>query len=230
MIDLAAAKATYRSAALVFADLVARIPADDWEEPGLGEWDLRALVGHTSRALSTVINYLQRPAANEAASSPEQYFARAKQTASAASPEVNAVADGAANPGAGGMAMPDAYAVAVAERGRQAGRQLGAEPATAVRVLVDHALESVDTSPDVLIETAAGGMYLRNYLPTRTFELAVHSLDIAAAAGVAAALPADVLLEATALAGRIAVELGCGLEVLTALTGRTGLPEGFTVV
>ena len=29
-----------------------------WTEPGLGEWDVRSLVGHTSRALLTVETYL----------------------------------------------------------------------------------------------------------------------------------------------------------------------------
>ena len=37
---------------------------DRWERPGLGEWDIRALVGHTSRSLLTVEIYLaRRPAA-----------------------------------------------------------------------------------------------------------------------------------------------------------------------
>ena len=33
-----------------------------WTEPGLGEWDVRSLVGHTSRALLTVETYLATPA------------------------------------------------------------------------------------------------------------------------------------------------------------------------
>ncbi len=73
-------------------------------------------------------------------------------------------------------------------------------------------------------------MYLRNYLPTRTFELAVHSLDTAAAAKVAVTVPAQVLLEVTGLAARIAVDRGDGVSILTALTGRRRLPDGFTVV
>lgn len=37
-----------------FADLVGRLPATSWDGPGLGDWDLRALVGHTTRSLITV--------------------------------------------------------------------------------------------------------------------------------------------------------------------------------
>ena len=30
---------------------------DRWDQPGLGEWDVRALVGHTSRSLLTLETY-----------------------------------------------------------------------------------------------------------------------------------------------------------------------------
>ena len=73
-------------------------------------------------------------------------------------------------------------------------------------------------------------MRLDTWLPTRTFELAVHSLDIAAATGVSAGLPAVVLADAAALAARIAVAMGNGPTVLRALTGRGVLPEAFSVV
>ena len=62
------------------------------------------------------------------------------------------------------------------------------------------------------------------YLPTRTFELAVHSLDIAGALGISLELPDDVLADALALASRITVASGRGSAVLLALTGRAGLP------
>ena len=53
--------ATYLEAAGSFAELVASLP-DDLSGPGLGDWDLRALVGHTSRSLVTVSDYLRQPA------------------------------------------------------------------------------------------------------------------------------------------------------------------------
>ena len=73
-------------------------------------------------------------------------------------------------------------------------------------------------------------MRLTAYLPTRTFELAVHGADIAAATGLAVTFPPAVLAEAAALAARTAVELGSGAAVLAALTGRAALPPGFSVV
>jgi len=39
----------FAEAARAYADLVAGITPEQWTAPGLGEWDLRALVGHTSR-------------------------------------------------------------------------------------------------------------------------------------------------------------------------------------
>ncbi|MDQ0096006.1 hypothetical protein [Paeniglutamicibacter psychrophenolicus] len=44
------------------------------DQPGLGEWDVRALVGHTSRALLTVETYLARPAQAVDVASAAEYF------------------------------------------------------------------------------------------------------------------------------------------------------------
>ena len=119
---------------------------------------------------------------------------------------------------------------AVAERGRQAGVALGDNPARTVRVLLADVLRDVDRRDDPLIETIVGGMRMSAYLPTRTFELAVHSLDIAAATGTSFSLPEDVLAEAVTLAGRMAVGRGDGAAVLMALTGRRELPGEYSVV
>ena len=45
-----------------------------WERPGLGEWDVRALVGHTSRSLLTVESYLRRPAESVQIQSAAEYY------------------------------------------------------------------------------------------------------------------------------------------------------------
>ncbi len=81
-----------------------------------------------------------------------------------------------------------------------------------------------------MVPTFVGGMRTAAYLPTRTFELCVHGLDIAAATGVPLDLPAPALEEATALAAVSAARRGQGAEVLLALTGRRALPAGFSVV
>ena len=51
----------------------AALVGDRWTRPGLGEWDVRALVGHTSRSLLTVETYLARPAAGVELASPTDY-------------------------------------------------------------------------------------------------------------------------------------------------------------
>jgi uncharacterized protein (TIGR03083 family) len=199
--------ATYTSAASSFAGLVHQIPAERFARPGLGQWDLRSLVGHTSRSLTTVSTYLQSTAEREDLATPQQYYAHARATASAI--------------GSAG----------VVERGRQAGEELGTDPAAAVDRLVERVRSDLAGTDDRLIEVIGGaGIRLHAYLPTRTFELAVHSLDIARAADVPFTLPADVLDEAAVLAVRIAVAMGEADTVLMSLTGRTALPSSFSVV
>jgi hypothetical protein len=199
-------KETFALAAQCFTGLVGRIPDDAWTGPGLGVWDLRSLVGHASRSLITVDTYLDRPTETEDIFSPDHYYQAA-------------------------LAAAGANAEAVAERGRQAGLALGDDPASFVRALADRVLRRVDSAGDPLIETIGGGMRLSNYLPTRTFELVVHSLDIAAAAGLELSpLPATVLAEVACLAARSAVAQGRGPELILALTGRGTLPQGFSVV
>lgn len=197
----------FASAAYSFAALVRRIPDSAWEGPGLGAWSVRDLVGHTSRSLITVSTYLKTPAQRETAASAAEYYAAVREISS-------------------GMGED-----AIVERGRQAGRELGAEPAAAVDALVAQVLADLDSVDDRLIEVIGGlGMRLSNYLPTRTFEMAVHGIDIARAVGIDFTPPADVLADAAALAAQIAVTLGQGTPVLLALTGRAELPLGFSVV
>jgi uncharacterized protein (TIGR03083 family) len=198
---------TFASAAHSFATLVHDIPADRWDGPGLGEWDLRALVGHASRSLITVSTYLAQAADREDVTSPHDYYVQIREYASKL---------GAAD---------------IIERGRQAGRDLGDDPSATVGGLMQRVLGELATAGNPLIAVIGGlGIRLHNYLPTRTFELAVHGLDIARAVGIWYPLPADVLEEATGLAARIAVAEGHGGIVLLALTGRTELPAPFSIV
>jgi uncharacterized protein (TIGR03083 family) len=197
--------AVFASAATAFADLVARIPDPAWDGPGLGDWDLRALVGHTSRSLITVSTYLRTPADREDVTGPAHYYALLRGYA-ADSPDI-------------------------VERGREAGRNLGADPAAKVTDLLHRVLTDLDAAGDPLITVIGGlGIRLSNYLPTRVFELTVHSLDIARATGIDLTLPEEALREATVLAAQIAALTGQAAAVLPALTGRGGLPAGFSVV
>ena len=70
-------RTTYAHAAQAFAAQVDRIPADAWDGPGLGEWDLRALVGHASRSPVTVLTYLPRTTPTAAVTSVAEYYAAA---------------------------------------------------------------------------------------------------------------------------------------------------------
>ena len=197
--------ATFSTAASAVADVVAQIPHRGWDGPGLGEWTLRDLVGHTSRSLVTVIDYLARPVAQEDIPSASAYLT--------------------AISGSG------FDAAAVTERGRQAGRDLGEDPAARFSHLVDEAVRVAEgTDPDLVVHTIVGGMRVAAYLPTRTFELCVHGLDIAAATGVPVDLPAPALEEACALGAMAAAQRGFGPSLLLAMTGRSGLPQGFSVV
>ena len=65
----------FGEAARAFAELVRSIPPESWDGPGLGEWSVRDLVGHTSRALITVETYLQQPAETEDVATPAGYLA-----------------------------------------------------------------------------------------------------------------------------------------------------------
>jgi uncharacterized protein (TIGR03083 family) len=197
----------FASAARAFAELVHELPASTWGGPGLGDWDMRALVGHASRSLITVSTYLTTTASQEDVTSPHDYYAKIRDYASKAG------------------------AAAIVERGRQAGRDLGADPAATVDALANRALDDLDGAGDPLIAVIGGlGIRLSNYLPTRTFELAVHGLDIVRASGVQFRLPDEVLDQATVLAARVANALGHGEPVLLALTGREALPDPFSVV
>lgn len=199
--------ATFAAAARSFAALVHDIPAGAWDAPGLGEWDLRALVGHASRSLITVSTYMQTAAEREDVATPHGYYAVVTPSALGIDP------------------------AAVVERGRQAGADLGDDPAAAIDGLVERVFRDLEGADDRLIEVIGGlGIRLFTYLPTRSFELAVHSLDIAAAVGIPLTLPSVVLDQAMTLAGRIAVASGHGETVLMALTGRSGLPPSFSVV
>ena len=169
-------------------------------QPALGEWTVRDLIGHASRSWTTVVDYL-------AAAGPIDLDAAADYFRAAA----------------------DVDPANVAERGRSAGASLGSAPAEVVANLAERAAHALAEAPDdSLVATPLGVMALAEYLPTRTFELAVHGCDLAAAVGLPLSVPAS--------AGESAARLAAALlgdwtgEVLLALTGRRPLPPGFSVL
>ena|SRR5215213_281963 len=109
---------TFAETARSFAGLVRRLPPDRWDGSGLGEWNLRALVGHTSRALVTVQTYLGRPVDTEDVPTPAAYY----------------------------LAIAGIDQAAVASRGVQAGRELGEDPAGFVDALAERVVLQVNTA------------------------------------------------------------------------------------
>ncbi len=191
----------FSRAASGFLAVANDITAEQLTRPALGEWDLRALLGHTSRAFSTIESYLAAaPAAGEALPDALSYY----RAASAVSLDPREVAD----------------------RGRQAGTGLGADPVSAVRELAARLVALVDVTPDdAQVATLFGPMRLIDYLATRAFELTVHGIDIARALG--RPIPPDLTA-----AARPAIELALDIlppqrlpTVLDALTGRSALPK-----
>ena len=195
-------RAAFRSAGGWFVALVGEV-GDRWDLPGLGEWTVRDLAGHTSRALATVGSYLDADPGPVEVESATGYFRAALQASSAA----------------------------IAERGRDAGRALGDDPAGAVADLDARVQAQVAAAADdAFVGTPAGGMRLLDYLPTRTFELVVHTSDLAAALGLAASPPDHAAASALRLAVELTRERGATADVLLALTGRRTLPPSFTVL
>src|ERR671930_178354 len=120
---------------------------------------------------------------------------------------------------------PTADHGAIAERGRQAGAALVDDPAGAVHALAERVVARVQRAADTdLVGTPAGGMTLIAYLPTRVFELAIHTLDLAAALGVAGSLPDAADTVALDLVADPARQRGRDTELLLAATGRGALP------
>lgn len=193
----------FRASAGWVGSLVQQIPDHAWGGAGLGGWDLRALVGHTVRALLTVEQYLECPASALQVTSPEEYFAKAAR----------ATSEGV-----------------ILQRGIDAGAALGEDPVASFVRIVRRVLPLLDRVEDRLILTIAGGMWLSAYLPTRTFELVVHGLDIARSVGLSGDPPPAALGKALDLATALVLRSGGGSELLLVLTGRGVLRSGYSVL
>lgn len=200
--------AWFAQAADAFVDRVRTITEDEWSLPGLGEWDVRDLVGHTSRSFLTLESYRTDgvPAGAEWITSAANYYAQ--------------ISKASIDP------------AQIAARGRAAAQALGDDPVGFVDELAARVVAWVGEAPaSQPMMTIAGPMALAEYLPTRAFELTVHTLDLDRALGrkTSPELLATVGA-ASALAVEIAHAMGTGEPVLLALTGRGALPADYSVV
>ncbi|MFE0750587.1 maleylpyruvate isomerase family mycothiol-dependent enzyme [Gordonia sp. NPDC058843] len=195
--SLARAIDDFTSGAEHLTHLVDLIADDRWDGPGLGDWSLRSLVGHASRSLTTVVSYLAQPGSGIDLESTAAYFASIRGYGDPAS---------------------------VRQRGVDAGLALGEDPRAGVVERRAEVIEVLVGMTDRPVQTPFGGIMLSDYLPTRTFELAVHGLDISRAIGSDLPLPPPVLASALSTAAATAALTGQGEQVLLTLTGRESAP------
>jgi Mycothiol maleylpyruvate isomerase N-terminal domain len=203
-------RAAYADCARALVDVVARIPGDAWDRRGLGVWTIRDLIGHAGRALTVTEAYLDAAMAKDThptdLNHPLDYY--------------RAIA-----------ASSHADHAAVAERGRQAGRELGADPATTLDDTATRVVERIAAEHDgAPVSTPFGSMRLVDYLPSRVFELTVHRLDAVGAAEITDVEGRPGVALSLVVAAGIA---GLGPDAsaaLLAVTGRRRLPDGFSVV
>lgn len=146
----------YRYCGHWYRSLVGAIPDTAWDQPALGEWNVRELVAHTSRAFRTVVEYIDgEPKDPTEIATAAEYFriVLAEET-----PHVH-----------------------IAERAR---REAAAESdwVTALDQIVAEAMAIVDGSePAVPVHLFVGEMPLSQYLATRVLEVVIHGIDLAAA-------------------------------------------------
>lgn len=192
----------FTEAAEWLVSLASDVPDDAWDQPGLGVWDVRSLLGHGARALATVEDYVAKPAARIDVPSAVDYF----------------VGDALASP------------EAIAARGVAAGEALGPDPLTSVTALASRATALVASTPaDALLSTIAGGMSLESYLPTRTVELIVHGCDLATALELASEPPERAAGAAARLLLEVHLRHGTLSALCLALAGRPITAEDLSI-
>ena len=195
----------FKESTKFFLHTLSQAPGEAWASPGLGEWTLRDLVGHTSRSFVTLETYAGKPGASVDQNAAVDYFLAVRGT----------------------LADP----ASVAQRGREAGQELGEHPIAWVEAAAERVSALLEGLPDdAILSTPVGGMRLIDYLPTRIFELTVHTLDVAKAIKLAVQPPPAPLLVTLHLLADLAVATGAGPDLALAVTGRLSLPEGFSVL
>ncbi len=196
----------YKHAMEFFVSTVSHVGDDQWDMPGLGEWTVRDLVGHTARAMLTV-----------------QQFASSDATLIAEVPSSVAYYQ-RAFAGEGTNAR-------VAERGRQTAQALGPDLPSAVARIAGEVSAFIDTLPDDhLFASLIGGITLVDYLPTRTVELVVHTLDLQAATGIQGDPPRDAMLSTLRLLADLAVDTPHAGRLALLATGRDAWDGPFSVI
>ena len=157
------------------------------------------------RAFTTILSYSAKPADKVELERPVDYFLKAFES----------------------LADPKQ----VAELGRAAGLEIIDDPRLMVRGFAMYVKNKLDElSDDYVLATPVGGIRLIDYLPTRTFELVIHTMDLAKAVGVNDEPPESGLESTLQILGQLALYRGFAPNLILAATGRHGLPAGFSVL
>lgn len=202
-------RTAYKEAMGFFVSTTSKIKPEQWDGPGLGEWTVRDLVGHTARAMLTVTQFANldahaQPTAAEVPSA-AAYYQRAF--------------------------VGEGVNERVAERGRQTAQELGPDLPTVIARIAAETSALIDTLPDDhIFVSLIGGITLADYLPTRTVELVVHTLDLQVAIGNNDAPPRDAMRSTLVLLAELAADTPYAGRLALVATGRDAGSDAFTVL
>jgi uncharacterized protein (TIGR03083 family) len=189
----------FRASAEWFVAVVDDVGSDGWERPALGEWNVRELVGHTSRNCLLITDYLDVGSTGQVVVGPFAFW--------------NAVLS----------KERSAVHASIAEQAAEQALSLGPDVAASMRELIERTIQLVDRASDTaaLRFGSAGTLALIDLLPSRVVEFVGHGLDICHAIGREHAdLPPDTArFAAVLLASR-----GDPVAITQALLGRNGSP------
>ena len=194
----------FRESLREFIHAVEQVPVGAWDGPGLGVWTVRELVAHVVRVVERTAAYSGQGGPVDVESG-AAYYERALST-----PRVHED---------------------IASRARESVALLGADPVETAMVTAERTLTTIDAlDDDAPFRTPFGTLRLVDYLPTRTLELVVHTMDLAQATNMDLTPGHAGLAVTLKLLGEIALERGDGTAVVRALSGRQALDGRYSAL
>ena len=203
--DLDVVRDAFEEAGAFLVASVESVPEAAWDAPGLGEWTVRELAVHASRAATSVAQYLEEGrglTGDDASGDSVAYYTTV-------------------------LAGDDVHRT-VAERSRSQAAELDEDVGDYVRRVVAEAVGAVRRAAgtDVVV-TPAGPMTLAAYLPSRVVELVVHGIDLCDAVGLQARPPDSAMAVTVRTLTEVALRRPGAADpaaLFRALTGRAPLP------
>ena len=172
---------------------------EQWSAPGLGLWNVRQLVGHSTINATMILDALDSSRTSGRAVGPFAFW------------------DGVL------AESREAVHARIGAAAADASNRLGNEPGPAVRQLIDRSIDIVVAASEMSLVSfgSAGSIALADFLPSRIVEFVAHGLDLCRAIGRDSDdAPLDALrLSASWLAG-----YGDPVKVVELLLGRSGSP------